>query len=980
MDVTRRKFLKLSGMTISGTFLGGVPFLNSCKTKPHKLKRTIEVTTICPYCSVGCGLVVAVRDGVVVNIEGDPDHPINRGSLCAKGIALYQATTLNDMRPKGVLYRAPYSTRWREISWDAAIKKIANRIKRTRDKTFLEKEDNFIVNRTAGITGFSGTALTNEECYAWTKFARILGITYLENQGIRGYSATVEGMENAFGHGVMTNHWIDIQHADVIMMIRSNPAEDFPVSFKYIMKAKGGDARLLSIDSRFTRSSSLADLYAPIRPGTEIAFIGGIINYALQHDRINRKYMIEYTNGAYLINPEFSFHDGIFSGYDAKNREYDRSSWAYQKDRKGVPRMDVSLRNRNSVYQLLKEHYSRYTPERISSLTGCPEDAFIRIAEIFTSTHKPDRAATIMYSMNEDQHAGESHAIHAFALLQLLMGNIGVAGGGINALKHEANIQGATDHCIHWHSLPGYLPIPETRKHPNLDAYISKTIPSANDPMSINWRKNNWKYMVSLLRAFYGDAANRENDFCYDWLPKVSGAYGNVDVFNNMGDGRHKGAILIGANPLVGCFYNEAAAKSLENLEWLAAVDIFETETSNFWKRSGANPRRIKTEVFLLPSSNSIEREGSVTNAGRWVQWGYKAVSPPDEIRDNLWIVDNLFRKIRGLYERDKGARFPDPILNAYWNFHDDGDAPSPHMVAREINGFDWNTKKPLGDFISLKNDGSTASGNWLYCGSYNDGCNMMARRGMKDGSNRLGMYPEWAWCWPANSRVLYNRAGVNREGDPWNPAKRVASWNGSEWEGDMVHGGEDAAPDMMNPFIMLPEGVGRLFANTMTGGPIPEHYESKWSPSINILSSQNNYPILQIIVNKHVKPDSFPYLATYFRVTEHWRSGAMTKNMPWLSELSPDIFCEISPSLAWEKGIRNRDRVEISSPFGRMSAFALVTGRLQPLRINGRDIEIIGIHSHFALGYGRGRPYYNNINLENNEPIAFLVDINKEE
>ncbi|MBW1839965.1 MAG: formate dehydrogenase-N subunit alpha, partial [Deltaproteobacteria bacterium] len=651
---------------------------------------------------------------------------------------------------------------------------------------------------------------------------------------------------------------------------------------------------------------------------------------------------------------------------------------------------DKTLKNKDCVYQLMKKHFSRYTPERVSSITGCPKDAFLKIAKVYTSTHKPDRVATIMYAMGTTQHTVGTQNIRTYAMLQLLMGNIGLAGGGINALRGESNVQGSTDHCLLWHILPGYLPIPKTKDHPNLNAYIKKSTPATNDPMSINWWKFRDKYTISLLKAFYGDAAVKENDFCYDWIPKASKGYPHIVLFEDMYKGVHKGAIFMGTNPVVSGPNANMETKALEKLDWLCIADIWETDTSIFWKRQGVNPKKIKTEVFLLPAASSIEKEGSISNSGRWAQWRYKAVNPPGEAKDDLWILDKIFREVRELYKKDKNAKFPDPIIKAYWNFNEEGeDHPSPHMVAKEINGFEWKTKNPVKNFVSLANDGSTASGNWLYSGSYNEDGNNMARRGLKDAPNNLGMYPEWSWCWPVNRRIIYNRASVNRKGEPWYPGKWVMKWDGSKWIGDIVDGGGKAGPGQKNPFIMIPEGVGRLFAPGLKDGPLPEHYEPMESPTTNIMNSQPLNPAVKIWrtvgVDKYGKSAQYPYVATTYRVTEHWQAGAMTRNQPWLTELIPDMFCEISLSLAKKKGIKNGDRVEISSARGKISAYALVTERVRPLIINGKRVEIVGMVWHFGHGCSvmgdscnQLTPHIGDANTMIPEYKAFLVDTTK--
>jgi formate dehydrogenase-N alpha subunit len=789
----------------------------------------------------------------------------------------------------------------------------------------------------------------------------------------------------------MTNHWIDIQHADVIMIIGSNAAENHPISFKWVQAARDKGGKLISVDPRFTRSSSISDLYSPIRPGTDIAFMNGIINYALQNDRIQKEYVVEYTNASFLVDPKFGFRDGLFTGYNAGKRQYDKKTWGYQLDDKGIPKMDKTLKDPNCVYQLLKKHVARYTPEKVSAITGSPKDTFLKIAELYTSTHKPDKVATIMYAMGTTQHTVGTQNIRTYAMLQLLMGNVGMAGGGINALRGESNVQGSTDHCLLWHILPGYLGIPMTQKDVNLEAYIKNNTPKTNDPMSANWWQNKPKYLISLLKAWFGDAATKENDFGYDWIPKASKPYPHIVLFEDMYAGMHKGALLMGTNPVVGGPDARREAKALERLDWLVCADIWETDTSIFWKRPGANPKSIKTEVFMLPMAASVEKEGSISNSGRWAQWRYKAVEAPGDAKSDLWLVDKLFREIRRLYEEDvkagKKVALPDPILKAYWNYtHEGEDEPDPHMVAKEINGFEIKSKKLVQNFTKLMDDGSTACGNWLYSGSYNEDGNMMARRGQKDASNGLGMYPEWSWTWPVNRRIIYNRASVNRKGEPWNKDKAVIKWTGDKWVGDVPDGGWP--PDQKNPFIMIPEGVGRLFAQGLADGPLPEHYEPMESPTTNIMNSQKVNPatvILPGVKGEFGSSAQYPYVATSYRVTEHWQAGAMTRNLPWLTELVPDMFCEISPELAKQKGIKNGDKVRIISKRGSIEALALVTKRVQAWNINGKKVEMVGMVWHFGFGCAVSgdscnqlTPHIGDANTMIPEYKAFLVDIKK--
>ena len=803
-------------------------------------------------------------------------------------------------------------------------------------------------------------------------------------------------MAATFGRGAMTNHWNDIQFSDVILIMGSNAAENHPISFKYVEKAREKGGKLISVDPRITRTTSLADLYAPIRPGSDIAFLNGIIKYALDNDLIQKEYVVEYTNASYLINPKFGFNDGLFSGYDRASKKYSADTWKYQVDEKGIAKRDKTLQDPNCVYQLMKKHFQRYTPERVSDITGCPVDAFQKVAELFCSTHKPDKVATIMYAMGTTQHTVGVQNIRCYSILQMLMGNMGMAGGGINALRGEANVQGSTDHALLWHIIPGYNPAPIMGKDINFETYVKNSTPVSNDPMSVNWWQHRPKYVVSMLKAWFGENATKDNDFCYDLLPKAHKPTPMPVLFEDMYKGDHKGAIMMGTNPVVGAPNSNIVATALAKLDWLVCADIFETDTAVFWKAPGVNPKNIKTEVFLLPMEASVEKEGSVSNSGRWAQWRYMAKHAEGDAISDLDLLDGLFTRVRKLYEEDvktgKKTANPDPILKAYWNFKSSPDAKKcdPHVVAKEINGYeigpDGKRGKQLDTFVKLKDDGTTACGNWIYAGSYTEKGNQMARRGAKDASNKLEMYPEWAWCWPVNRRIIYNRASVNTKGEPWNPKKAVIKWDGKKWVGDVVDGG--GGPGEKHPFIMIPEGVGRLFTPALADGPFPEHYEPFETPAKHNFSSQQfnpTVPITDLSKRGQGSVSRYPYVATSYRVVEHWQAGAMTRNTSWLNELVPDMFCEISPSLAETKRIKNGDKVKIKSERGELTAFALVTERIQPLKINGKMTEMVGMIWHFGSGCASSgdacnllTPHIGDPNTGIPEFKAFLVNIEK--
>lgn len=796
----------------------------------------------------------------------------------------------------------------------------------------------------------------------------------------------------------MTNHWIDMTNADVVMICGSNAAENHPVGCRWIRATKERGAVVLCVDPRYTRTAAFADVYCKFRSGTDIALVNGMIDYALQNDRIQWEYVRHYTNATFLIDPKYDFHDGLFTGYDPGKRTYDASYWAYELDESGVPKRDMTMQHPRCVLQLMKKLFARYDMKTVCDITGAPMEDYQKVCDIYTSTWAPDRVGTWLYAMGTTQHTHGTQNIRSYTILQLLLGNIGMAGGGVNALRGESNVQGSTDMGLLFHVLPGYLRAP-TKGMDTLADYVKTVTPKSNDPMSANWWQNYPKYIVSLLKAYWGEHATPANDFAFGYLPKTSGNHSFIALFEAMHAGKMKGLFCFGQNPAVGGPNSNKERDALAKLEWLVCADLFETDTSVFWKRPGVDPSTIQTEVFLLPAAASMEKEGTVVNSGRWVQWRYRAVDPPGEAKTDSWILSRLVREMKQAYAA--GGAFPDPILHLTWDYGEH-EEPDIVLVSKEMNGRflrdlsiddkPYQAGKQVPTFALLQSDGSTSCGCWIYCGSHTEAGNMMARRNKEDAVNRIGLFPKWAWAWPVNRRILYNRASVDAEGRPWDPKRWVIRWNPAlnegkgGWEGDVPDG--PWPPGSKHPFIMRPEGFACLFASALVDGPFPEHYEPLESPIRNPMSSQQVCPVIKIWEpDKIGDPVRYPIVATTYRVSEHWQAGAMTRNVPWLVELMPDLFVELSTDLARRRGIRTGDWVRVETMRGEIKARALVTERFQPLVVLGKIVDQIGIPWHWGYsGLATGdsanllTPHVGDANTMIPEYKAFLCEIHKAE
>jgi formate dehydrogenase major subunit len=746
----------------------------------------------------------------------------------------------------------------------------------------------------------------------------------------------------------MTNHWIDIKNSDCILIMGSNAAENHPVSFKYVTEAQQNGAKLISVDPRFTRTSSKADIYTALRSGTDIAFLGGMIKYILDNKLYNKEYIQNYTNAPFIVGKSFKFKNGLFSGYDKKNRKYDKKQWAFAMDAKGVPKMDRSLKNGRCVFQLLKKHYKRYNTKLVSKITGTSRADLLKIYQTYAATGARGKAATIMYAMGWTQHTVGVQNIRTMAMIQLLLGNMGVAGGGVNALRGESNVQGSTDHCLLFHIWPGYLATPST-KWPSLGDYLKRRAKS-NDPLSANWWQNEPKYMVSLLKSFFGEKATKKNDFGYNWVPKIDAGktYSWLDLFDKMYRGSVKGLFAWGMNPACSGANAGKNRKAMAKLDWMVNVNLFDNETGSFWKGPGVNPSKVKTEVFMLPACTSVEKEGSITNSGRWMQWRYQGPKPLGNSLSDGDIIMMLGNKIKSEYK--KSGVFPEAIRNLKWDYLIHGEY-DPHKVAKEINGYYLEGPKKgklVESFGKLKADGSTSSANWLYCHSYTEKGNMSARRSKKDAPNNIGLYPEFAWCWPVNRRIIYNRASVDLKGQPWDKKDWVVKFTGDvkdgkyvskKWVGDVPDGGwyplenpdGSKRTDAKHPFIMRTHGHAQIYGPGRADGPFPEHYEPLECPvEKNLMNKQRVNPVAPIYTTK---ADAFatcdaryPFVGTTYRVSEHWQTGLMTRPQPWLLELQPQVFVEMSEELARLKGIKNGERVLAVSARGSLKCSAIVT------------------------------------------------------
>jgi formate dehydrogenase major subunit len=821
----------------------------------------------------------------------------------------------------------------------------------------------------------------------------------------------VPGLGASFGRGAATNYTQDLANSDCVLIMGSNMAEAHPVGFRWPMRAKEKGAMLIHVDPRFSRTSALCDSFVGIRAGTDIAFLGGIVNYVLSNGKWFEEYVRAYTNAATIIEEGFVDAEdlaGHFSGYRPEDHAYDPQAghWGYagaggrpqEKSEPGqhgthgyglmggavpggTPHADPTLRHPRCVFQLLTRHFARYTPEVVANVCGCKPEEVVRVAELLCANSGRERTSAIVYAVGWTQHTTGVQIIRTAGILQLLLGNVGRPGGGIMAMRGHSSIQGSTDVSTLYDLLPGYLPQPTAGEdHATLDGYVAK------EGMPTGYWANFRAFTVSLLKAYYGDAATPENDFGFGWLPRVDADYSHLVTFARMARGELTGYFLLGQNPAGGGMNAGLQRAGLRNLDWLVVADWFETESAVFWKAdpTGPPPSDVKTEVFFIPAASHVEKEGTLTNTQRLLQWHDKALDPPNDARSDAWFVYNLGKRLKALYAGSTDPKDA-PLLALTWDYdHDhpqtlpDGTPsrvagePDTHKVLREINGFDVGSREQLPGFSALRADGSTACGCWVYSGVYPEASRN--RAGERDRTPGNPVEPNWGFAWPQNRRLLYNRASADPDGKPWSERKRYVWWDAEKgrWAGPDEPDFEPDKPPSYRPpegakgmaaiagdrpFIMKTDGLGWLYApKGAKDGPLPCHYEPLESPVGNVLyPRQATSPTVRTFPGPMnqlaaTPSDEFPVVACTFRLTEHYLSGPMSRFNSWLNELQPEMFVEVSPELAAERGVSNGDWVTVRSARGAIECRALVTRRVKPLLVEGRVVHQVGLPFHWAF------------------------------
>lgn len=809
------------------------------------------------------------------------------------------------------------------------------------------------------------------------------------------------GLGTSFGRGGATTAQQDLSNADAILIMGSSMAENHPVAFQWVVEAREKGAKIIHVDPRYTRTSAMADLWVPLRAGSDIIFLGALVRYVLENNREFREYVVHYTNAATILRDDFRDTedlDGFFSGWDREKEKYEPESWLYRgspvkgngakpvhseaggghgKDRGGEAQdtspqdADSTLEHPRSVFQVLRRHFSRYTPELVERYCGVSQDVFCKAAEAFTSASGPDKTGAICYAVGWTQHSKGVQIIRTAAILQLLLGNIGRPGGGILALRGHASIQGSTDVPTLYDILPGYLPMPLFEADaPTLDAYMAKH----------KTRTGAWfgfdKYFISLMKAYYGERATAGNEWGFHWLPRVTGDHSHFGYWLDMADGKLDGLFVMGQNPAVGASNGRLERKALAKLKWLVVRDMVETETASFWyaspevERAELSEETIATEVFLFPAAGTAEKAGTFTNTQRLLQFREKAVEPPGDARSDLWFMYHLGRRLKARAEGDTRPR-NDGLRALTWDYLTEGENadPSAEEVLKEINGYYTADRKQVEHIKDLENDGTTACGAWIYCGVFPKPDYNRARE--RNSRDLLGH--GWGFSWPNDCRIIYNRASARPDGKPWSERKKLVWWDEAkkEWTGlDNADYEKKMPPDSpanlrrgkgtkalggAKPFTLHPDGVGWLYVPSgLKDGPLPTHYEPLESQVENPLYSQQTNPA----ANRKKRPDNpyaapndvrFPYILTTYRLTEHHTAGGMSRYLSHLSELQPELFTEVSPELAAQVGLEHGDWATVVTPRGLIEARVMVTARMRPLRIDGRTIHQVGLPYHWG-------------------------------
>lgn len=804
----------------------------------------------------------------------------------------------------------------------------------------------------------------------------------------------------------MTNAWTDIKNTDLVIVMGGNAAEAHPCGFKWVTEAKAKrGAKLIVVDPRFTRTAAVSDYYAPIRPGSDIAFLMGVIRYCIENDKVQWDYVKNYTNAAFLVRDGFGWSEGLFNGYDADKRAFDMTEWDYQIGDDGFAKVDPTLQDPRCVWNLLKAHVATYTPEMVETICGTPKDRYLKICEMIGECSAPDRVMTSLYALGWTQHSKGSQNIRGMAMLQLILGNVGMPGGGVNALRGHSNIQGLTDIGLLSSSLPGYLAMPKDSEV-DFTTFMSTKLNPAIRPDQTSYWQNYQKFMVSFQKSMWGDHATAENDWAYDYLPKLDVPYYDIlRFFDMMSKGKVNLYFCQGFNPLLSFPNRAKLTQALSKLKLLVVMDPLQTETASFWQNHGihndVDSANIQTEVLELPTTCFAEDEGATVNSGRWLQWHWPGATAPGQARADTWILANVFLRVKALYQTEGGA-FPDPILNLSWDYKDAYE-PSAEELAKEMNGraladlYDpadatkllVKAGDQLPNFAVMRDDGTTMSGCWIYAGSWTQDGNMMARRDNSDPGD-VGLFAKWSFSWPANRRILYNRASADLQGKPWDPKRKLIEWTGTKWEGfDVPDIAVTAAPGKVMPFIMTNEGVGKLFSRKgLKDGPFPTHMEPFESPIANVLNRDlRGNPAARVFPDDlaqmaTVGDTDFPFVATSYRLTEHFHFW--TKHNKVNAALQPEFFVEISHELAAEKGIKQGGRVRVWSKRGQVWAVAFVTGRIKPLICDGKTVHVVGIPLHWGFigaarkGFGPNSltPFVGDANIDTPEFKAFLVNI----